>query len=230
MNATSAAELTGALRALTVGEILNSLADGAYITDVNRNILFWNASAERMTGWRAAEVVGRSCFDKILCHVDKDGWPLCGEEHRPLHRAIVTGQPSGNALLVFALSWDGKRVPVEVSVIPIHDATGRVMGGIELFRDLTAEHADLIRARLIQEHALASPLPADDRVALAVRYVPAEIVGGEFYRVERIDADRYAFLRGGRDGARSSLSTVHHAVAIVVGRGACGTGATIDIS
>lgn len=175
-------------------EILNSLADGAYITDLDRNILFWNPAAERITGWRARDVVGRSCFDNILVHVDKDGHQLCGHEHCPLHRSIVTGESSREPMLVFAQAQAGARIPVEVSVAPIRDHAGSVIGGIEIFRDLTAAMQDLARAREIQQCTLECKLPQDDRVECEIRYTPSEIVGGDFYRVERVDNDRYAIL------------------------------------
>jgi PAS domain-containing protein len=75
---------------VTTDGLLNSLADGLYVTDLDRRILFWNSAAERITGWAAQEVVGRTCFDNILCHVDKDGHALCGQEYCPLPRSIVT--------------------------------------------------------------------------------------------------------------------------------------------
>ena len=68
------------LSGLPTPALLNSLADGAYITDVDRKILFWNHAAERITGWPAQEVVGRTCHDNLLVHEDKDGHPLCGKE------------------------------------------------------------------------------------------------------------------------------------------------------
>ena len=34
--------------------------------DVERRIVYWSKSAERITGWRAEEVVGRRCLDDIL--------------------------------------------------------------------------------------------------------------------------------------------------------------------
>ena len=111
-------------------ELLNALPDGAYITDVNRKILFWNDAAERITGWRASEVVGRSCQDSLLVHVDKDGNRLCGHDTCPLHRSIVTHQPSEEPLLVFAKCKSERRLPVEVSVAPITNANGEVIGGI----------------------------------------------------------------------------------------------------
>lgn len=161
-----------------VREILDTLPDGAYITNVERRILFWSRSATRLTGWPREEVVGRTCSDNILVHVDKDGRPLCGEEHCPLHRSIVTGTVSSEPLLVFARHKHGHQIPVEVSVAPIRDGGGQIVGGIEVFRDLTTVVQDLRRAQLIQSHTLESRLPQDGRIQFEVRYSPEEIVGG----------------------------------------------------
>lgn len=181
-------------RGLTAAGILDALPDGAYVTDTERRVVFWNRAAERTTGWTRADIVGRTCYDNLLIHADQDGHQLCGQEFCPLHRAIVTDQPSEGSLLVFAQAKDGNRVPVEVSVAPIHDEGGRVIGGIELFRDLSAAFQDLKTAQRIQRFALETRLPDDPRVQVAVRYVPHELVGGDFYRVERIDPDRYAVM------------------------------------
>lgn len=175
-------------------EILEALADGAYLTDNDRRIVFWNRAAERITGWRAAEVVGRHCRDNVLAHCDQDGQPLCGFEYCPLHRAMVTGQPSASPLLVFARARDGRRLPVEVTVAPIRARTGAVLGGIEIFRDMSPAMDDLQRARHIQQQALAAPLADDARLRVARRYIPESLIGGDFCRVERLDRNRYAVM------------------------------------
>ena len=175
-------------------ELLNSLPDGAYITDINRKILFWNRAAERMTGWQAADVVGHSCYDNLLCHVDKDGHCLCGHDTCPLHRSIITNQPSTEPLLLFAQCKNRRRMPVEVSVAPLTNSGGGVIGGIEIFRDLRHELHDLLRAKSIQEQSLVSQLPSDRRVEIQVAYQAREIVGGDFYRVEQLSANRYGLL------------------------------------
>lgn len=182
------------LESLSEPEWLNSLPDGAYVTDTNRKILFWNKAAERMTGWRAEDVVGRSCFDNLLCHVDKDGNRLCGHDTCPLHRSIVTNQPSTEPLLVFAQCKNQHRMPVEVSVAPLVNAAGEVYGGIEIFRDRRHDLHDLLRAKSIQEQSLASQLPSDRRVEIQIAYQARDIVGGDFYRVEQLSANRYALL------------------------------------
>ncbi len=179
---------------LAVPELLNSLADGAFITDLNRRILCWNEAAERITGWRAVDVVGRSCFDHLLAHVDKEGCGLCGEERCPLHRSIRTGRPSEEPVLVFAVRKGGARTPMEVSVGPLRNFQGQIIGGIEVFRDLSEAMEDLVRAKGIQQHAVESPLPADARVEFEVCYQPRHVVGGDFYRIERHETDQYALM------------------------------------
>ena len=182
------------LSGITAPDVLNSLADGVYITDLNRKIVFWNAAAERITGWRPEDVLGKSCYDKVLIHVDKDGRELCGKESCPLHRSILTGEPSVEPVLVFAQCKSELRIPVEVSVSPIRDREGRIVGGIEVFRGLEEFMHDLLRAKGIQEMALSCLLPQDKRVEFEVCYQARETVGGDFYRVERQNGDRYAML------------------------------------
>lgn len=76
---------------LSAEKILDCLSDGVYVCDRERRIVYWNKSAQRIMGWNSDEVVGRRCLEDLPCHVDKDGHRLCGNEHCPLHRAMVTG-------------------------------------------------------------------------------------------------------------------------------------------
>ena len=174
--------------------VLNSLADGAYITDLNRRILFWSRAAERITGWSSAEVLSRTCSDNILVHVDKDGRPLCGRELCPLHRTMVTGLPSTEPLLIFGKHRRGGRIPLETTVAPIRDKNGDVIGGIETFRDLTSSVRDQLQSRSIQRQAFRNAATGDDRISCQARYMPRDIIGGDFYGIERVDADHYGLL------------------------------------
>ncbi|MFH1242733.1 MAG: PAS domain-containing protein, partial [Pseudomonadota bacterium] len=110
--------------------ILDSLNDGVYVTNPERKISYWNRAAERITGWPASEVVGRGCSDNILCHIDKDGHILCGQEFCPLHRSITTGVSSTVPITVFAQAKDGSRIPTQVSVAPIRDDSDNIIGGV----------------------------------------------------------------------------------------------------
>jgi PAS domain S-box-containing protein len=194
-----------------INAIVEALSDGIYTCDLDRRINYWSKSAERITGWTAEDVVGRQCFDNILCHIDKDGHRLCGEEHCPLHRAIITDTGSDGSLLVYAQGKDGRRIPMHVSVSPLRDADGKVIGGVEIFQDASAEVLDLERARSIQQISLQHDLPEDDRLRITTHYVPHAIVGGDYYAIGKLDEDRYGLLVADvmGHGVSAALYTMH---------------------
>ncbi len=175
-------------------DILDSINDGVYVTDTTRKIVYWGGAAEQITGWRAADIIGKHCYDGVLCHVDKDGHRLCGEEYCPLHRCIATGQSSTFPVVVFAQTRAGGRVPLSVSVAPIRDGGGEVIGGVETFRDLSAEFDDLKRVKKIQAISMGADLPEDDRIRFSTHYIPHDIVGGDYYAIAKVGPERYGFL------------------------------------
>ncbi len=177
-------------------DVLASLADGLYVTDLERTILYWNPAAERITGWRPEDVIGRQCLADILCHVDKDGHQLCGEEHCPLHRSMTTGQAAAQETLVFGLTRSGERVPMRVTTAPLRDRSGEIIGGVETFREIVSEYRDLQQAQRVQRMALVHPEIDDPRVWIADHYVPRDIVGGDFHGLQPINRDTVAFWIG----------------------------------
>lgn len=174
--------------------VLEAINDGVYVTDCDRRILYWNQGAQRITGWTEGDVVGRSCHDDLLCHVDKDGRRLCGQEHCPLHRAIITGNAGTSPIIVFATAKDGKRVPLRVTVAPVMDATGRIIGGVETFRDLSADMHDIQRAREIQLLSMQVEPLLDPGISFRTHYVSRDIIGGDFAAVARLGEGRYGFM------------------------------------
>jgi sigma-B regulation protein RsbU (phosphoserine phosphatase) len=191
--------------------ILDSLSDGVYVCDRERRIVYWSKSAERITGWTPQDVVGRRCLDDVLSHIDKDGHRLCGEEFCPLHRSMVTGNSTNVPLIVFAQAKDGRRVPMQVSVAPIRDADGEVIGGVETFRDVSPVLADLERAKRIQTLSLEQDLPEDERIRFSTLYTPHDVVGGDFFGIRQLDPDRYGFFLADAmgHGVAAALHTMH---------------------
>jgi len=191
--------------------IVDSLRDGVYVCDLDRRITYWSKSAERITGWTPEDVLGRQCFDNILCHIDKDGHQLCGQEYCPLHRSMVTGTGSSGSLLVFAQGKDGRRVPMQVSVAPLRNAAGEVIGGVETFQDASAVVQDLERAKTIQQLALQHDLPEDNRIKFTTHYVPHAIVGGDYYAIEKLGEDCYGLMLADvmGHGIAAALYTMH---------------------
>lgn len=196
---------------VSADRILESLSDGVYVCDVERRITYWSPSAERITGWKPADVIGRKCLEDVLCHIDKDGRRLCGEEHCPLHRSMMTGAVAHMPVIVFARAKDGRRIPMQVTTAPIHDAAGAIVGGVETFRDITPMLVDLERARKIQERHLGQALPGDDRLRFSAHMVPQDVVGGDYYAIRALDTDRFGFMVADMEGhgAAAALYTMH---------------------
>ncbi len=175
-------------------EVLDHLNLGVYITDLDRRIVLWNRKAQEITGHRAADVVGTACHDNILVHEDKEGHPLCSTDLCPLYRAMTLNRESDEPVLIFARRADGERLAVSVSVAPLRDDAGNVIGGIETFRDETLRILDLELARKAQRRLLPKSLPQDPRVRFEARYYPCDLVGGDFYDVRALGPGRYGVL------------------------------------
>jgi len=187
------------------------MTDGLYVTDRERNIVYWNKAAERLVGWTTADVVGHSCYSNLLCHEDRYGQRLCDKEHCPLHRAMLTNSRSTLPIIVFARCKNGGRIPLQVSVAPITDEKGAVVGGVETFRDLTVLMKDLKRAKNIQKQSLRLPDEHDPRITFTTHYVPFDVVGGDYYTIEKLDEHRYVFILADvmGHGIPAALYTMH---------------------
>lgn len=122
-------------------ELLQRVPCALIVLDANRRVIFFNRSAERLTGYDAAEMLGASC--ETL--------------QTTLHG------PAGNDVLRFLCpftrgeEWeeeceltrkDGSAVTVVRKAGPIHDEAGRCIGGVQALMDVSAiKHAN---AELLQ--------------------------------------------------------------------------------
>jgi len=136
-------------------KIFDNLYDGMYFVDKDRIIRYWNKAAERISGFTAAEVIGSSCSDNILTHVDGDGNNLC-VGMCPLAKTIADGE--GRDAEVFLHHKDGHRVPVFIRISTLTDDDGSVIGGVELFTNITNLKSFEIRVKELEEMALLDNL------------------------------------------------------------------------
>lgn len=117
---------------VTSEKLLDNLFDGVYFVDTNRTITYWNAAAERITGFSKDEVIGKCCADNLLRHVDQQGNELC-LHNCPLSDSILDGKL--REATVFLLHKLGHRIPVSVRVSPVRDDDGNISGAVEIFTD-----------------------------------------------------------------------------------------------
>ena len=108
--------------------ILESISDGVFTVDAEWRITSFNRAAEAITGILRSEAIGRTCSDVFrasMCETD------CALRH-----TLKTGEPVINKA-AFIVNADGHRIPISVSTAILRDEHGRIIGGVETFRDLS---------------------------------------------------------------------------------------------
>ena len=100
----------------------------------------WNSAAEHIFGYTSAEAVGQH----ITLIIPKERWP---EEDGVLAR-IRAGQRVDHFETV-RVAKDGRLVEVSITVSPIKDSSGRVIGASKIARDISGRRqAEIVQARL----------------------------------------------------------------------------------
>ncbi|HPA17831.1 MAG TPA: sigma 54-interacting transcriptional regulator [Verrucomicrobiae bacterium] len=109
------------------GQLLDSVPDGVFAVDPEWRITCFNRAAERITGIRRNDALGRRCCDVFRASI-------C-ESACALRQTLATGQPLLNKV-VYIVSAKGERIPISISTAMLKDDRGRIIGGVESFRDL----------------------------------------------------------------------------------------------
>ena len=112
---------------------LASIGDAVITTDVDARITFLNTVAESVSGWKSAEVEGQP-LEKVFNIVNEDTRRTV---ENPVAKALAQGVIVGLANHTILIRKDGKEVPIDDSAAPIHDSSGRVVGCVLVFRDIT---------------------------------------------------------------------------------------------
>jgi PAS domain S-box-containing protein len=108
--------------------ILDSINEGVFTVDLDWRITAFNRAAEKITGVRQQDAVGRPCSEVLRANI-------C-EKQCPLKRTLSTGEPVVNATARIH-SEDGRRIPLRISTALLKDDNGRLIGGVETFQDLS---------------------------------------------------------------------------------------------
>jgi len=149
--------------------IIENLHDGLYFVNRDGVITYWNKAAERISGFTAGEVVGKSCSDSILTHVDADGNNVCTGSCCPLQATILDGKP--RKIELYMHHKKGHRIPVSIRVTTLTDKDGNIIGGIELFTKINDQTINELRVKELEKLALL-----DNLTQLANRnYIEREI-------------------------------------------------------
>ena len=142
--------------------LLSGIGEGVIATDVNKNVIFMNNSAEEMIGWKLSEVIGKGLYS-FLQMVNEKGKPV-EEEKRPFHIALDMKKKFVAPVQVphYYVKKTGETFPVTVTVTPVI-ANDKIIGAIDVFRDITHEReVDKAKTEFVSlaSHQLRTPLSA----------------------------------------------------------------------
>src|SRR5215203_6117120 len=209
-----------------LARVVESSDDAIISKDLNGIVRSWNRAAERLFGYTAAEAIGRSI--RMIIPADRQA-----EEDM-----VLAGIRAGEAITHFDTvrqRKDGTLIPISLTVSPIHDDAGRVIGASKIARDVS----DRAQAALTRHRLAAVIESSDDAIitkdltgivtswnAAAERmfgYTAAEAIGRSIRMLipEELQSeedavlaklragekiDHYETIRQHRDGTRLSIS------------------------
>jgi PAS domain S-box-containing protein len=112
---------------------LESIGDAVIATDVQGRVAFMNPIAEHLTGWNLEEAQGHSCTEVFK---------IVNEESRrtvesPVSRVLAEGVIVGLANHTVLIAADGTERPIDDSGAPIRNRSGRMVGVVLVFREIT---------------------------------------------------------------------------------------------
>jgi len=106
--------------------ILDSIADGLFTVDMDFRITWFNHAAEQITGIKREDAINRPCCEVFNANICK--------KECSLKETIRTGNPVVKKHVTI-ISQDGKKIPVCISAAILENEDGKIIGGVETFRD-----------------------------------------------------------------------------------------------
>ena len=136
-----------------IAAIVISSDDAIVSKDLNGNITTWNEAAVRLFGYTAAEAVGQ--------HVSLIADPGRDDESAHILSRIRTGERIEHYETVRRRK-DGTKLHVSLTVSPVRNAAGEIVGASKIARDITArkriEEALQAQTRILEMIASGAPL------------------------------------------------------------------------
>ncbi|MFH0903146.1 MAG: sigma 54-interacting transcriptional regulator [Pseudomonadota bacterium] len=108
--------------------ILDVLDQGVFTVDQSGIITSFNRAAEMITGCPTNDAIGSSCADVFRTNLCRE---IC-----PLRQSIQSRTKVRNRE-VYISTKHGRPIPISVSTAPLVATDGRLLGGVEVFRDLS---------------------------------------------------------------------------------------------
>ena len=145
--------------------IVESSYDAIIVKDLNGIITSWNAGAERIFGYRADEIIGCSIFGLI------PGDRL--QEESRIMSLIKSGKPVDHFETV-RLGKGSRLIDVSITISPMKDSAGNVIGASKVARDITQRKEAQERIQHLAHYDALTGLPnralLADRMKIAIAH------------------------------------------------------------
>lgn len=150
---------SGVLHALFVTRrnfelIVDNLGEGVIAHAASRRIFYFNQAAERMTGMRREDVLGRDCHEVFQGRLCGPACAMCAGDD--------PAQPRGARDTVLFVRSDGEERTLEKVSSPLADLDGQHVGGLVSLKDIT--ELDTLKRRLKHHHALGGMIGKDTKM------------------------------------------------------------------
>ncbi|MCA1959599.1 MAG: sensor domain-containing diguanylate cyclase [Desulfomonile sp.] len=137
--------------------LMDNLYEGLFVVGPHGEIVYWNRTAEKITGFSPGEVVGALCEENLLMHMDPNGTTMCAGGSCPLN-ALRSAESDIWQGELFIRHKKGHRLPVSTKIIALRNAEGEFAGTAHLFTDNRQMREAVQGIREAQEMALHDPL------------------------------------------------------------------------
>jgi len=134
------------------GATLMSVGDGVIVTDAACRVTLINPVAEELTGWPAAEAVGRP-LEEVFNIINEYTREVV---ENPAREVMRNGAIVGLANHTLLIARDGTERPIADSGAPVRVDDGEVSGVVLVFRDQTEERAARVRLQLQRDRLEAA--------------------------------------------------------------------------
>ncbi len=138
--------------AFLLDTFLNEITQGVAFITREKEILYWNKAAERMTGFTMADVVDNHCEPERFDYVDKSGKHLCDKKCQLI--TAIAEQKVFEGRVYMRTTFE-KRIPVDIRIVPV-SLDNKVIGGVEIFSDATI--AEVLESEMSIEPLTRFPL------------------------------------------------------------------------
>jgi len=142
--------------------ILRSIGDGVFAVDNNLKVVLFNKAAEKLTGWKAEETLGRTCRE-IFQFKNQKGEIVCNKSSTCLAQKCFRTERVFSEGPLITTCPDGSEAILLETTSPIKDHHGFITGAVSVLQDVS-ERTRLEQLKLdfvsLVSHQLRTPISA----------------------------------------------------------------------